>query len=79
MQPDIERSAEGSTGQVELRQSFLEDFDLVLPKSEFQEKFSEFVRPLVSQMAVLEVESQHLTSLRDWILPMLMNGQVKVS
>jgi hypothetical protein len=29
-------------------------------------------------MAILEVESQHLSSLRDWLLPMLMNGQVKV-
>ena len=25
-----------------------------------------------------EIENQKLTELRDWLLPMLMNGQVKV-
>jgi type I restriction enzyme S subunit len=29
-------------------------------------------------MDVLENENQHLTQLRDWLLPMLMNGQVTV-
>jgi len=28
---------------------------------------------------LLEQENQHLSSLRNWLLPMLMNGQVKVS
>ena len=27
---------------------------------------------------ILENQNQELTQLRDWLLPMLMNGQVKV-
>ena len=26
----------------------------------------------------MKIKNQHLSSLRDWLLPMLMNGQVKV-
>jgi type I restriction enzyme S subunit len=31
------------------------------------------------KMKSIERENQKLTELRDWLLPMLMNGQVKVN
>ena len=31
-----------------------------------------------NQIYVNEAQNQELTQLRDWLLPMLMNGQVKV-
>jgi type I restriction enzyme S subunit len=36
------------------------------------------VEALFKRQDVLEQENQHLTQLRDWLLPMLMNGQVTV-
>jgi hypothetical protein len=44
----------------------------------FTDLFSESIRRLFERQDILELENQHLSSLRDWLLPMLMNGQVKV-
>lgn len=73
---DIERAAEGSTGQVELRKEFLENLLVIIPSDDIQKKFSNIVIPLNGEMASREKENQHLASLCDWLLPMLMNGQV---
>jgi hypothetical protein len=35
--------------------------------------------PLFQQQDTLEQQSHHLAQLRDWLLPMLMNGQVRVT
>ncbi|OCG78847.1 hypothetical protein A9G42_02230 [Gilliamella sp. Nev6-6] len=74
----IESAANGSTGQVELNKSFLENFNLALPDIHIQAKFKNFVSPLINKIAVLEQESENLIQLRDFLLPMLMNGQVTV-
>ncbi|NCA82091.1 MAG: restriction endonuclease subunit S [Opitutae bacterium] len=41
-------------------------------------KFGGGVKPLIHKAAMNLAETQHLTSLRDFLLPMLMNGQVQV-
>lgn len=74
---DIERAAEGSTGQIELRKEFLENMLIISPSDNIQKKFSNMVTPLNREIACREKENQHLVSLRDWLLPMLMNGQVE--
>lgn len=38
--------------------------------------FSEIVKPILKKNDIVQKESQTLTELRDWLLPMLMNGQV---
>nr|WP_320057969.1 restriction endonuclease subunit S [uncultured Bacteroides sp.] len=73
---DIERAAEGSTGQVELRKEFLENMSIIKPSDNIQKKFSNIIIPLNGEMESREKENQRLASLRDWLLPMLMNGQV---
>jgi type I restriction enzyme, S subunit len=40
--------------------------------------FSEVIKPILKKIDLIQKESQTLTELRDWLLPMLMNGQVKV-
>lgn len=77
-QPVIESAANGSTGQVELSKSFLEDIDVIIPSDSIVKSFEEFVTPLVPELAARETESEQLVQLRDWLLPMLMNGQVTV-
>lgn len=77
-QPVIEAAANGSTGQVELSKSFLEDLDVIIPSGSVAKKFSEFVEPIAISVAKRESENEQLISLRDWLLPMLMNGQVTV-
>ena len=43
------------------------------------EKYTEIVSPIFSTITKNYVESQYLQSLRDWLLPMLMNGQATIS
>lgn len=41
-------------------------------------KFSKLVSNFISQKHLIYKQNQELSQLRDWLLPMLMNGQVKV-
>ncbi len=77
-QKEIEGFSVGSTGQVELSRSQLESIKLVVPKGDQQSSFGEMYERMLSRMAICETENQKLAELRDWLLPMLMNGQVKV-
>lgn len=49
-----------------------------LPPENMLKQFSEFAKPIRQRKIKLVEESQTLTDLRDWLLPMLMNGQVQV-
>jgi type I restriction enzyme S subunit len=42
-------------------------------------KYNEITFTIFEKLENLKLENQKLTELRDWLLPMLMNGQVKVS
>ena len=52
---------------------------IILPKKFIIENYSEKVISIFKKQDNLEQQNQHLSSLRDWLLPMLMNGQVSVS
>lgn len=78
LQPVIEAAAVGSTGQVELSKTYLEKLNLVVPDVEIRKRFTEFAAPVIQATACKEQENEELTQLRDWLLPMLMNGQVTV-
>lgn len=41
-------------------------------------KFEETTKSIFEKQNQVKIENQNLSSLRDWLLPMLMNGQVKV-
>ena len=51
---------------------------LVRPRLEAVKKFESLVEPVFEKQKVILKENQQLTQLRDWLLPMLMNGQVTV-
>lgn len=71
---------EGKTSGIKnlLFESFVTNHKEVYPKSEIVEKFYDFVKPIHSQKQKNLIQNQQLTELRDWLLPMLMNGQVTV-
>ena len=56
----------------------LEQSRIVLPPSEIIQAFSEIVAPIHEKIGYCQKENRELTKLRDWLLPMLMNGQAKV-
>ena len=58
-----------------------EDFSgirIILPRNEIKNNFHKITESYFAQIKCLQGQNQELTQLRDWLLPMLMNGQVKV-
>ena len=58
-----------------------EDFSgirIILPRNEIKNNFHKMTEPYFAQIKCLQGQNQELTQLRDWLLPMLMNGQGKV-
>lgn len=52
---------------------------IALPPMELQKKYSEISRSAQLEFANSIKENQSLIKLRDWLLPMLMNGQITIS
>lgn len=75
--PGIIQYASGSTFS-EISGGVLKAMHTVLPMQADTEAFCKALAPIVERQRLAEIESQQLTQLRDWLLPMLMNGQVRV-
>jgi len=73
----IQGSLSGST-VFGIRQDVLRTIKIVVPNIEIQTRFDKIVLPQLRQIKKLEKQNEQLTALRDWLLPMLMNGQVTV-
>ncbi len=57
---------------------FLKDTLTVIPDEMVAKKYVEIVTPIFDKQVQLTFENIELTKLRDWLLPMLMNGQATV-
>lgn len=73
----ITQYASGSTFK-EVSGGTLKTVKVVLPSVAMSNAFTEKVKSIFSQQDFIERENKELTKLRDWLLPMLMNGQVTV-
>jgi type I restriction enzyme, S subunit len=61
-----------------IRQNELRKINILKPDLRLQKEFEKTSLPMIAQIRINEQENQQLTHLRDWLLPMLMNGQVMV-
>ncbi len=50
----------------------------LIPNDNLIDSFHKLIRPKFDKIRINKKENQKLSELRDWLLPMLMNGQVKV-
>ena len=57
---------------------FLKEKTVIVPDKEVSSKFETQANVIYEKLKNNIFENQELTQLRDWLLPMLMNGQVKV-
>lgn len=73
----IEANASGSTFK-EISGSVFKSINIMKPPQKVIVKFVEKVCPMFERQNNLELQNQELAQLRDWLLPMLMNGQVTV-
>jgi len=72
---------EGKTSGIKnfLFDSFSSTHPVLFPIKHVVEEFYKLVEPLEMQKQKNLKQNHQLATLRDWLLPMLMNGQVKVS
>ncbi|MCP5535104.1 MAG: restriction endonuclease subunit S [Akkermansiaceae bacterium] len=56
----------------------LDQSRIAIPPLELTEQLDAKLNLIIEQTQNLHQQNQHLTTLRDWLLPMLMNGQVTV-
>jgi len=68
----------GTSGRKRVEAKALEKFPLVIPEQGILDQFEEIVSPYFRIATIHTKQNQTLTALRDWLLPMLMNGQVRV-
>lgn len=70
-----------STGSIHkgIRHAVLKSFGLAYAGRELVDEYSLLLRPMLQEMDNLDKETRELTQLRDWLLPLLMNGQVRVA
>lgn len=71
---------EGKTSGIKnlLFNAFVSKYIVSKPPQKFAQRFFEFVSPLQIKKQKLLQENETLEALRDWLLPMLMNGQISV-
>jgi type I restriction enzyme S subunit len=71
---------EGKTSGIKnlLFDVFAKSYKTVIPEELVVRKFNKIVESIHKKKHANLTENHHLTTLRDWLLPMLMNGQVRV-
>lgn len=71
---------EGKTSGIKnlLLDSFISSYYTVVPDSQIVNQFYDIMDSIQEKKQTALAENQKLTELRDWLLPMLMNGQVTV-
>lgn len=77
---DIPRLMSLRTGaqQPHINKGIVDDSYIVMPPDDVLKYYYEVVEPIFEKINISAMESKKLEQLRDWLLPMLMNGQVTI-
>lgn len=77
---DIDRLMSLRTGaqQPHINKGILDSSPFIVPNKNLLETYYDITNPVISKIIINSKQNQELASLRDWLLPLLMNGQVKV-
>ena len=74
MMADLRKTTMGHITQEHLKLS-----RIVIPPKKIINQLDGVINPILKKVNKNKIENQKLAELRDWLLPMLMNGQVKVN
>jgi len=75
---EIIRRAGMRAAQPGINQENVKDLIILLPDIETVQNFEKLISSSIDKIFFNALENQKLAELRDWLLPMLMNGQVSV-
>ena len=79
IKPELDQKFFQGTGLKHLQKPLLKDRPIYVPEKLELEAFNRQVMPMFDIISENTRENQQLTSLRNWLLPMLMNGQATIS
>ena len=79
IKPELNKKFFQGTGLKHLQKPLLRDRPIYIPDTDEISAFNAKVQCWFDIVAENTRENQHLTTLRDWLLPMLMNGQATIS
>ncbi|MEQ2575908.1 restriction endonuclease subunit S [Mediterraneibacter faecis] len=79
IKPELNQKFFQGTGLKHLQKPLLKDRPIYIPDFEELKTFNEQVTPMFNIISENTRENQELITLRDWLLPMLMNGQATIS
>ena len=79
IKPELNQKFFQGTGLKHLQKPLLKDRLIYIPSKNEIKGFNSKVQPLMNMISVNTRENKRLTTLRDWLLPMLINGQATVS
>ena len=79
IKPELNQKFFQGTGLKHLQKPLLKDRPIYIPKKAELESFNDDVVPWLTMISDNIRESEELTALRDWLLPMLMNGQATIA
>lgn len=69
------------TGSIQLKinQKNLNSYKILSIPNDIIEKINQLFNPIDQQLIAIQKETDYLSAVRDWLLPMLMNGQATIS
>ena len=79
IKPELDQKFFQGTGLKHLQKPLLKDRPIYVPEKLELEAFNRQVMPMFDIISANTRENQQLITLRDWLLPMLMNGQATIS
>lgn len=79
IKPELNQKFFQGTGLKHLQKPLLKDRPIYIPELSELNEFNNDIMPWLTMISDNIRESEELVSLRDWLLPMLMNGQVTIS
>lgn len=78
LEPSMNNKFFQGTGLKHLQKDLLRNFKIIIPNEEIIQQFKPLVENCFKQESQIYQENLQLKSLRDFLLPMLMNGQVTI-
>lgn len=74
---DFEKMNTG-TGVPSMTSSIIKELPIIIPDTSILDSFDKTIQPIYQQVFSNRKENEELTKLRDYLLPLLMNGQIEV-
>ena len=78
IKPELDQKFFQGTGLKHLQKTLLKERPIYIPTEQEINFFNKQIQPMFNTISKNTRENQHLSALRDWLLPMLMNGQATI-